>query len=52
MEDHEWHLFDAEKGIEVRRVHGRWQLRHVDNREDVQDLSDEAFEKMRAKDSG
>jgi hypothetical protein len=48
MDDHEWHLFDVERELEVRRVHGKWQIRPVDRREEVEDLTDEEFEQLRA----
>lgn len=49
-ETHEWHLFDAELGLEVRQTTpdgegNRWEVRTADGR--VEALDDDEFEQLR-----
>jgi hypothetical protein len=41
----EWHMFDENKGYEVREVEGGWELRTDDGT--VYELSDEEFKQLR-----
>ena len=50
IEEHDWHLFDAERGLEVRQCtpdseNNRWEVRGADGA--ITELTDEEFGKLR-----
>lgn len=52
---HDWHLFDAEAGLEVRQVTAadqlnRWEVRNPDG--EVRMLTDAEFDALRGGDGG
>jgi hypothetical protein len=47
MADHPWHLFDAERGLEVRRYGEWWELRRVDTQAPIVRLDGAEFEQLR-----
>lgn len=47
VEDHEWHMFDVEQGLEVALSQGIWYLRHVDNKHHVEALTQAEFDALR-----
>jgi len=46
--DHDWHLFDVERGYEVRRVGDTYEVRDVDNPDAVTPLTADEFEQLRS----
>lgn len=47
MEDHGWHLFDVERGYEVKREKGKYQVRKMHEQDAVVTLDEEEFEQFR-----
>jgi len=46
--DHDWHLFDVERGYEVRRVGDTYEVRQVDAPDAVTPLTADEFEQLRS----
>lgn len=52
---HDWHMLDAERGLEVRQATNRlrtnrWEVRRVDAPDAVARLTDEEFDRLRSTD--
>lgn len=48
MDDHDWHLFDAEQGYEVATEGDRHLIRRVGSATTLRSLTAEEFEQLRA----
>jgi hypothetical protein len=48
MEDHDWHLYDITKYIEVKREDGVFKFRKDKNDSKIVTLSDEEFDRLRS----